>query len=126
MKALVALAVALVMIGGGAAFALEYPLWQTAGQVSPDLVLAEREAALVVPSDAYAPYTPTARYVFGAAIGQVPPERALASRLGPSSLHLVAYLPYTERADYAPWCVCEQISPDHVLAERIACGICTQ
>jgi hypothetical protein len=126
MKALivVTLAVCLLLVAG-VAYAQDYAIWATQGQISPDRVLAERARLSLIPNEAYAPYTPTARYAFDQVFGQVPPERALASRNAAGAEYLVDYLPYTAQAKYAPGCVCTQISPDRVLAERVACGMCS-
>ena len=126
MRAIVLVAlVAFLVCGASVAFAQNYLPWQTQGQVSPDRVLAERTRLSIVPVEAYAPYTPRARYAFNVVTEQVPPERALESRLSAGTRHLEDYMPFTVQARWAPWCFCEQIPPDRVLAERAACGLCS-
>lgn len=126
MRALmIAVLVACTLLVAGVASAQEYSIWQTYGQVSPDRVISERTRLSLIPNEAYAPYTPSARYAFDAVFEQIPPERTLESRNTAGAQYLVEYMPYTAQAKYAPGCVCTQVSPDRVLAERVACGICT-
>lgn len=126
MKCLVIVLVAVAMaFGASSVLAQEYAPGETFSQIPPDRVLALRRARMLVPAEAYAPYTPSARYAFDDVLEQIAPERALASRLEAGAEHLVAFMPYTSHAHYAPGCVCTQVSPDRVLEERVACGICT-
>ena len=108
--------VVLLAVMAGPAFAYEYPMWETFGQIPPDRVLAERTTGGEL-TGAYAPYSLDTRYAYGTVCSQCSPDHVLDERT--SATYGAGYAPYSETEHYPYGTVHEQIPPDRVLEERL-------
>ena len=108
----------LVFLAAPLAFAQEYPLGETYGQIPPDRVETIRASTEAVAPATVAIYSPEGRYGFYQVTEQYCPDRVLAERIKAAADE--AYLAYTTSDRYPMWGCCGQVSPDRVLCER--CG----